>query len=155
MIKQKLKFDKIGIESGQLSIHLCKGLIKSGLNAICVDARAMANALNARINKNDKNDAFGIANMMRVNLYKEVAIKSDQSCQIKILLGSRRQLVETRTKIVGTIRGLLKIKGIKINSRFLKNKFSIKVLELLETASDNDKDVEFTTIKFSINALLY
>jgi transposase len=150
--KQNLKYDKIGIESGQLSIYLCKGLVKTGLNAICVDARAMANALNARINKNDKNDAFGIANMVRVNLYKEVAIKSDKSCQIKILLGSRRQLVETRTKIVGTIRGLLKIKGIKVNSRYINGKFAISVLELLKAPKKTDN--EFAAIKFSIKTLL-
>lgn len=152
LLAQDIKYEKVGIESGQLSIHLCKGLREVGLNAICVDARAMANALNARINKNDKNDAYGIANMMRVNLYKEVAIKSNKACQIKILLGSRRQLVETRTKIVGTIRGLLKIKGIKINSRYLNGKFSIKVLEILEL--QEAKDEEFEAIKFSIKTLL-
>lgn len=153
LIKQDLNFCKIGIESGQLSIHLCKGLKKQGLNAICVDARAMASALSARINKNDKNDAFGIANMMRVNLYKEVLVKSDESCQIKILLGSRRQLVETRTKIVGTIRGLLKIKGIKINSRYSNSKFSVKVEESLILQAQ-EYDDEFEAIKFSIKILI-
>ena len=50
-------YDKIGIESGQLSISLCKGLIAQGLLVTCVDARHMAAALSARINKNDRNDA--------------------------------------------------------------------------------------------------
>jgi len=59
-------------------------LVKAGLNAICVDARHMSRLLQARkINKNDKNDALGIADMMRVNLYKEVKIKSDSSCHTK------------------------------------------------------------------------
>ena len=152
LTKQNFKYEKIGIESGQLSIHLCKGLVQAGLNAICVDARAMANALNARINKNDKNDAFGIANMMRVNLYKEVSIKSDISCQIKILLGSRRQLVETRTKITGTIRGLLKIKGIKISTRS-SSKFATQVSRIM-SAEKEKNDESFNAVMFSINALL-
>lgn len=102
-------FDKIGIESGQLSISLCKDLRKKGLPVVCVDARHMAAALSARINKNDKNDAAGIAQLMRVGLYKDVLIKSDTSCETKVLLGSRRQLVNCRTQVMGSIRGLLKI----------------------------------------------
>ena len=116
---QKIKgpFKRIGIESGQLSISLCKGLSKKGLPVICVDARHMAAALSSRINKNDKNDARGIAQMLRVGLYKEVQIKSDEMCDIKLILGSRRQLVRTRLKLMGTIRGLLKIYGLKIGTQ--------------------------------------
>ncbi|WP_457923724.1 hypothetical protein [Wolbachia endosymbiont of Muscidifurax uniraptor] len=44
---------------------MCKELRSFGLPVICVDARHMAAALSARINKNDKNDARGIAQMMR------------------------------------------------------------------------------------------
>nr|WP_038249518.1 hypothetical protein [Wolbachia endosymbiont of Glossina morsitans morsitans] len=47
--------------------------------------RIKAAALFARINKNDKNDAKGIAQMMRVG--RSV---SKISCQIKVALGSRR-----------------------------------------------------------------
>ncbi|KLT23303.1 transposase IS116/IS110/ IS902 family protein [Wolbachia endosymbiont of Armadillidium vulgare str. wVulC] len=64
----------------------------------------MAAALSARINKNDKNDARGIAQMMRVGLFKEVLVKSDEACQVKIILGSRRQLIRCREQIAGTIR---------------------------------------------------
>ena len=111
-----LEYERIGIESGQFSIYLCKGLRSFGLNAICVDARHMSRLLSAdKVNKNDRNDAFGIANMMRVNLYKEVKVKSDASCSIKILLGGRRKIVETRQEIMGTIRGLLKMEGIKLD----------------------------------------
>lgn len=92
---------------------MCKELRNFGLPVICVDARHIAAALSARINKNDKNDARGIAQMMRAGLYKEVLVKSDESCQIKVALGSRRQLICSREQIVGTTRGLLKIHGRK------------------------------------------
>jgi len=115
--QQGFKYELIGIESGQLSIPLCKGLIKEGLPVICVDSRHMAAALSARINKNDRNDSRGIAQMLRAGLYKEVKIKSDESCQLKMLFGGRRQLVTTRQQLMGTIRGLLKIYGIKIGSQ--------------------------------------
>ena len=115
--KTNLPFERIGIESGQLSIPLCKGLSQEVLPVICVDARHMAAALSARINKNDKNDARGIAQMLRVGLYKEVLVKSDEACEVKFLLGSRRHLVNTKYELMGTIRGLLKIYGIKLGSQ--------------------------------------
>lgn len=110
-------YKALGIESGQLSIPLSKGLRKRGFNVICVDARHMAAALSARINKNDKNDARGIAQMMRAGLYKEVQVKTDEVCQFKVLLGSRKQLVSNRQQIKGSIRGLLKIWGIRIGTK--------------------------------------
>jgi len=128
-MKQGLEYELIGIESGQLSISLCKGLLSEGLKVVCVDARHMAAALSARINKNDKNDARGIAQMMRVGLYKEVQIKSDKSCALKVLLGSRRQLVNNKQQIIGTIRGLLKIYGIKLGSKLKLKDFANKIRE--------------------------
>lgn len=124
----KLPFEKVGIESGQLSIHLCKELSQQDLPATCVDARHMAAALSARINKNDKNDARGIAQMLRVGLYKEVSIKSDEAREVKFLLGSRNHLVNTARELKGTIRGLLKMYGIKIRSeaRFFEDIESAK-----------------------------
>ena len=120
-------YEKIGIESGQLSISLCKGLWSEGLPVTCVDARHMASALSARINKNDRNDARGIAQMMRAGLYKEVQVKSNESCQIKVLLGSRRQLVMNRQQLMGTVRGLLKIYGIKLGKKVVLESFVMKV----------------------------
>ncbi len=111
---EKFPNQKIGIESGQLSISMCKGLIQKGLDVVCVDARHMAAALSARINKNDKNDARGIANMIRVDCYKAVAVKSDEACQIKMLLGSRRQIINNRLQLCGTIRGLYHFPSLTI-----------------------------------------
>lgn len=128
-----LTYEKIGLESGQLSISLCKGLIAQGLPVKCVDARHMAAALSARINKNDRNDARGIAQMMRAGLYKEVQVKSDESCQLKVLLGSRRQLVMNRQQLKGTIRGLLKIYGIKLGAKAASESFEIRVSQIIST----------------------
>lgn len=128
---QSMSYGSIGIESGQLSISLCKGLKQKGLDVTCVDSRHMAAALSARINKNDKNDARGIAQMMRVGLYKEVEVKTDKACQLKVLLGGRNQLIGTRQQIKGSIRGLLKIWGIKIGTK--SNQFIGEVKERINT----------------------
>ena len=136
-------YERIGIESGQLSIVLCKGLKKEGLPVLCVDARHMAAALSARINKNDRNDARGIAKMLRGEMYREVQVKSDAACEEKVLLGSRRQLVRSRQQLRGTIRGLLKIYGVRIGT---KAKFTTKVREAFQGVSEG--------VQTSIGALL-
>lgn len=144
-----LIYDKIGIESGQLSIPLCKSLMTQRLPVICVDARHMAAALSARINKNDRNDARGIAQLMRAGLYKEVQVKSDESCQLKILLGSRRQLVMNRQQLMGTIRGLLKIYGIKLTKNSASAGFRIKV----EKAISELNTITYGSIQALLNSL--
>jgi transposase len=147
-----LTYDKIGIESGQLSISLCKGLIAQGLSVTCVDARHMAAALSARINKNDRNDARGIAQMMRAGLYKEVQVKSDESCQLKVLLGSRRQLVKSRQQLKGTVRGLLKIYGIKLGGKAVSGGFGVRVRQAL-SALDPISYVSISALLESLEAI--
>jgi transposase len=56
--------ERIGLEAGPLSQWIYGGLVEVGLAAICVETRHMHAALSARINKTDKNDARGIAQMM-------------------------------------------------------------------------------------------
>lgn len=49
------------------------GLSEAGLSVICVETRHMKALLQAQqINKSDHNDARGIAQMMRVGLFKPV-----------------------------------------------------------------------------------
>lgn len=138
----------LAIESGQLSISLSKSLKSQGFKVICVDARHMARILSSQINKNDKNDAKGLATMLRAGIYKEVKIKEDDNCELKVLLGSRRQLVSSRQQLMGTIRGLLKIYGLKLGAR--SSKFAI----LVEEAISNLPSVVKSSIKELITSLL-
>jgi transposase len=72
-----LTYAKVGLETGQLSIHLSKALRAKGLPLVCMDARQVAAALSTVVNKTDKNDARGIAHLLRCGLFREVHIKSD------------------------------------------------------------------------------
>ncbi|MHC2297594.1 transposase [Rhizobium mongolense] len=47
---------------------LFEGLARAGLPAICIETRHVKAFLKAQPNKTDRNDARGIAQMMRVNL---------------------------------------------------------------------------------------
>jgi transposase len=62
------RFKRIGLEAGPMSQWLFSALAEAGLPAICVETRHMRVVLKAQINKTDRNDARGIAQMMRVRL---------------------------------------------------------------------------------------
>jgi hypothetical protein len=68
---------RVGIEAGPLSQWLMSGLAEAGLPMVCVETRHMKALLKAQqINKSDRNDARGIAQMMRVGLFKPVHVKT-------------------------------------------------------------------------------
>ena len=60
------RFKRIGLEAGPLSQWLFSALAEAGLPVICVETRHMRAVLKAQINKTNRNDARGIAQMMRV-----------------------------------------------------------------------------------------
>jgi transposase len=61
------RFRRIGLEAGPLSQWLFSAVAEAGLPVICVETRHMRAALKAQINKTDRNDARGIAQMMRAS----------------------------------------------------------------------------------------
>lgn len=71
------EYDRIGIEAGPLSQWLVNSLIDAGFPVVCVETRHIKAMLQAQqINKSDRNDARGIAQMMRVGLFKPVHVKT-------------------------------------------------------------------------------
>ena len=72
-------FKRIGLEAGPLSQWLFSALAEAGLPVICVETRHMRAVLKAQINKTDRNDARGMAQMMRVGLYRPVHVKTLRS----------------------------------------------------------------------------
>jgi transposase len=60
------RFKRIGLEAGPLSQWLFNAIAEAGLPVICVETRHMQAVLKAQINKTDRNDARGIAQMVRV-----------------------------------------------------------------------------------------
>ena len=77
---------RIGLESGQLSSWLFHELKRAGLPVICVDARHAKAALSLKVNKTDANDAFGLAQIMRVGWYREVTVKGLDCQAVRSLL---------------------------------------------------------------------
>ncbi len=141
-----LPITKVALESGCLSGWLLKELLDLSLPVICVDARHIAAVLATTINKTDKNDARGIANAVRCNMYREVHPKSSQSVELKTLLAARRVVVSQRVEITNTIRGLLKAYGIRISVAATTNMFIDKIREVISELSE--------LVKFSLEELI-
>jgi transposase len=85
-------FKRIGLEAGPMSQWLYSALAEAGLPVICVETRHMRAVLKAQINKTDRNDARGIAQMMRVGLYRPVHVKTLRSQKLRMLLTHRKLL---------------------------------------------------------------
>ena len=82
--------------------------------AICIETRHAKAFLKAQVNKTDRNDARGIAQMMRVNLFRPVHVKTLMSQKRRVLLTARKLLQEKAIAIENDIRGLLRNFGLKV-----------------------------------------
>ena len=60
-----------------------------GLPVICIDARHAKTALSMQVNKTDRNDARGIAQLVRMGWYREVGVKSLDSHSVRSMPGVR------------------------------------------------------------------
>ncbi len=107
-------FVRIGLEAEPLSQWLFSGLAEAGLPTICIEPRHAKAFLKAQVNKTDRNDARGIAQMMRVNLFRPVHVKTLASQKRRVLLTARKLLQEKAIAIENDIRGLLRNFGLKV-----------------------------------------
>ena len=104
MLKSPAYRKRIGLEAGPLSQWLFSALAEAGLPAICVETRHMQAVLKAQINKTDRNDARGIAQMMRVGLYRPVHVKTLRSQKLRMLLCHRKLLQSKAIAIENDLR---------------------------------------------------
>jgi transposase len=128
-------FKRIGLEAGPLSQWLFSALAEAGLPAICVETRHMRTILKAQINKTDRNDARGMAQMMRAGLYRPVHVKTLRSQKQRMLLTHRKLLQSKAIAIENDLRGSLRNFGLKVGMVGTV-KFEARIKELVEDLPD-------------------
>ena len=126
---------RIGLEAGPMSQWLYSCLAEAGLPAICIETRHAKSFLKAQVNKTDRNDARGIAQMMRVNLFRPVHVKTLLNQKRRALLTARALLKEKALAFENDIRGLLRNFGLKVGIVGV-GKFEERIRELMETLPD-------------------
>src|SRR5689334_14782356 len=135
------RFKRIGLEAGPLSQWLFSALAEAELPVICVETRHMQAVLKAQINKTDRNDARGIAQMIRVGLYRPVHVKTLRSQKLRMLLTHRKLLQSKAIAIENDLRGTLRNFGLKVGIAG-RAKFEARIKELVEDVPDLEVLVE-------------
>jgi transposase len=108
---------RIGLESGPLSTWHWHALKAMGLPVVCLDSRHAQATMSGQVNKTDKNDAYGLAQIVKAGWYREVGVKSLDSHEVRSMLGARAQLVGMRVEVTNQIRGILKTFGTVLSRR--------------------------------------
>ena len=129
------RFKRVGLEAGPLSQWLYSVLARAGLPVICVETRHIRAMLKAQINKTDRNDARGIAQMMRVGLYRPVHVKTLRSQKLRVLLTHRKLLQSKAIAIENDLRATLRNFGLKVGM-IGTVKFETRIRELVQNLPD-------------------
>lgn len=127
-----LRLKRVGLEAGTLSQWLWSGLAEAGLPAICVETRRMHSLLKAHNagNKTDRNDARGIAQMMRAGLYRPVHVKTLRSQKLRVMLTQRKLLKSKALDVENDLRATLRNFGLKVGAVSV-GRFEARICELV------------------------
>lgn len=132
---QKPEFIRVGLEAGPTSQWLYAGLAKCGLPVICVETRHAHDFMKSlQLNKNDRNDARGIARMMHSGIYKPVHVKTIESQRLRALLTARKTCQNKMIDIEISVRGILRNFGLKVGITSKKT-YENRVHELIAADS--------------------
>ena len=96
------------LEAGALANRLHAALVEARLPAICIETRHAHRILKARMNKTDRNDALGLADLARVGMYRPVHVKSMEGQLARTLLTACENVQHQRVNLENGLRGLLR-----------------------------------------------
>jgi transposase len=95
----------------------------------------MRAVLKAQVNKTDRNDARGVAQMMRAGLFRPVHVKTLRSQKLRMLLTHRKLLQSKAIAIENDLRGTLRNFGLKVGM-VATLKFETRIKDLVENLPD-------------------
>jgi transposase len=121
---------RVGLEAGPTSSWLYSELRGAGYPAICLECRHVKAGLSAMRNKTDRNDARGIAQLVRLGWFRQVHVKSEEAQRVRMLLVNRQQLLTKALDLENSVRGSLKVFGLRVGT-VTRRTFEARVLELV------------------------
>ena len=125
-----LKLARVGLEAGPLSQWLYAGLRRAGLPVELLETRHVRKALELMPVKTDRNDARGIAQLMRLGWFRPVHCKSLGSQEVRALLTARKLLQAKLLDVEMSLRGILRGFGLKVG-RTTPRRFAGRIRELV------------------------
>jgi len=121
----------VGHEATGWSAWLHRELEARGVPMVLLETHHAARMLEAQRNKTDKNDARGLAQLVRSGWFKPVHAKSEQANRLKLLLAHRRTLKRKLMDIENEIRQSLKMFGLMAGPRVQRSTFPSRIRALV------------------------
>ena len=132
---------RLGLEAGPLSQWLYAAMKSAGLVVELLETRHVRKALETMPVKSDRNDARGIAQLMRLGWFRPVHCKSIGAQETRAALTARKLVQSKLQDIENGLRGILRGFGLKVG-KTTDRSFAGRILELvaghpnLETIAD-------------------
>jgi transposase len=121
---------RIGLEAGPLSQWLYAGMTKAGLAVELLETRHVRDAFKAMPVKSDRNDARGIAQLMRLGWFRPVHCKSLGAQETRAMLTARKLVQSKLRDIENSLRGILRGFGLKVGKTTAR-RFAGRIRELV------------------------
>jgi transposase len=122
---------RIGLEAGPLSQWLYMAMKQAGLAVELLETRHVRDAFKAMPVKSDRNDARGIAQLMRLGWFRPVHCKSMAAQEVRAILTARKLLQSKLLDVENSLRGILRGFGLKVGKTTRMN-FAGRIRELVK-----------------------
>ena len=109
-----LELSRIGLEAGPLSQWLYAAMQQVGLVVELLETRHVRDAFKAMPVKSDRNDARGIAQLMRLGWFRPVHCKSISAQETRAMLTARKLVQSKLQDVENHLRGILRGFGLKV-----------------------------------------
>jgi transposase len=120
---------RIGLEAGPLSQWLYAAMREAGLAVELLETRHVRKAFEAMPVKSDRNDARGIAQLMRLGWFRPVHCKSIGAQETRAVLTARKLVQSKLRDIENSLRGILRGFGLKVG-KTTERSFARRIREL-------------------------
>jgi transposase len=126
-----LKLTRVGLEAGPLSQWLYAAMKPAGLAVELLETRHVHDAFKAMPVKSDRNDARGIAQLMRLGWFRPVHCKSMAAQEVRAVLTARKLVQSKLQDVENSLRGILRGFGLKVGKTTDKS-FAERIRELVQ-----------------------
>ena len=122
---------RVGLEAGPLSQWLYAAMREAGLAVELLETRHVRKAFDAMPVKSDRNDARGIAQLMRLGWFRPVHCKSMDAQEVRAVLTARKLVQSKCQDVENSLRGILRGFGLKVGKTTDKS-FGGRIRELTQ-----------------------
>jgi transposase len=122
---------RIGLEAGPLSQWLYAAMKQAGVAVELLETRHVHDAFKAMPVKSDRNDARGIAQLMRLGWFRPVHCKSIGAQEVRAVLTARKLVKSKLQDVENSLRGILRGFGLKVG-KTTDRSFAGRIQELVQ-----------------------